>query len=44
MSQFLSPFWGHFGPSQVQKSLESGSCGEGDHLRADSTLSTAFNV
>ena len=40
----LSPFWGHFGPSEVQKSLESGPRGEGDHLQADSTLSTAFNV
>ena len=40
----FEPILGHFGPSQVQKSLESGPCGEGDHLQADFTLSTAFNV
>ena len=41
---YFEPILGHFGPSQVHKSLESGPCGEGDHLQADSTLSTAFNV
>ena len=40
----FEPILGHFGPQEVQNSLESGPCGAGDHLRADSTPSTAFNV
>ena len=40
----FEPISGEFGPSEVQKSLESGPRGDGDHLQADSTLSTAFNV
>ena len=31
-------------PQKSKKSLEGGPCGEGDHLQADSTLSTALNV
>ena len=40
----LSPFWGHFGPSEVQKTLKVGLVVMGVHLQADFTLSRAINV
>ena len=40
----FEPILGQLGLSQVHKSLESGACGQGDHLQADSNLSASFNV